>query len=230
MNPVSTQVLRLALAAAVAGASLGASANGQGGRDEGRDQGRDLSSDWWQWAVSIPAAVNPVLDASGQSCMVGQSGEVWFLAGSFGGVASRSCSVPEGVKLFLPVANSVNFDTPGVCGQVGNLSVAELRGFSATFINGLTQTSATIDSKPVRLRRIRSDVFPLALPTENIFTAPPDCVVPAGVYPRAVDDGYYALIDDLAVGEHTLQIAAAGANEFNLNVVYRLTVVRRDHR
>lgn len=186
--------------------------------------------EWWQWALSIPASVNPMIDTTGQNCMVGQRGSTWYLAGSFfGGSVSRSCSVPQGVKLFFPVANSVNFDTPGVCGQGGSLSVAELRGLSAAFVDGLTLVSATLDGAPVQsVRRIRSRVFPVVLPADNVFL--PLCAplpVPAAVYPRGVDDGYYAEIEPLSVGTHTLQIAASNDSGFNVNVVYMLTVVPR---
>ena len=43
----------------------------------------EWSNAWWQWAYSIPAPNNPVLDTTGANCDVGQSGQVWFLAGSF---------------------------------------------------------------------------------------------------------------------------------------------------
>ena len=46
---------------------------------------RELSAEWWQWALSIPSTHNPLLDPSGQDCMVGQRGDTWFLAGVFGG-------------------------------------------------------------------------------------------------------------------------------------------------
>src|SRR5581483_4222539 len=58
---------------------------------------------WWQWAFSIPAEQSPFLDPTGANCTVGQSGHVWFLAGTFIttnqtgmilGEADRSCIVP----------------------------------------------------------------------------------------------------------------------------------------
>src|SRR5262245_26501057 len=79
---------------------------------------KQLSAEWWQWALSIPAAENPQLDTTGGDCVVGQRGDVWFLAGTFGGgTVTRTCSVPEGTVLFFPVVNFVYFDSPNVCGQ-----------------------------------------------------------------------------------------------------------------
>lgn len=197
------------------------------------DDARDLQSAWWQWALSIPGPVNPMNDATGQACMVGQSGDTWFLSGSFnGGAASRSCSVPQGVRLFFPVANSINFDAPGICGQGNSISVADLRSFSAAFIDGLTQVEATLDGRRLNtVRRTRSKVFPVVLPGDNVFA--PFCgstPVPAAVYPRAVDDGFYGEIEHLGVGQHTLQLSASGAGGFSISVTYTLTVVPRDRR
>lgn len=226
MNHLPSTLLRvmsrLVLAAATVLAASPARANDGAAREGGT---------WWQWALSIPASVNPLVDATGQNCMVGQEGSTWYLAGNFfGGAASRSCSVPQGVRLFFPIANYVSFDTPGICGQGASKSVAELRADSAAFVDGLTVVSATLNSRPVRgIKRIRSHVFPVVLPADNLFVAPCSPLpVPAGVYPRGVDDGWYAEIEHLAPGVHTLQINAAGAGGFAISTVYTLTIVPRN--
>ena len=54
----------------------------------------EWSARWWQWALSIPAAVNPILDATGANCARDQVDDVWFLAGTFGGTVTRSCTIP----------------------------------------------------------------------------------------------------------------------------------------
>jgi hypothetical protein len=187
-----------------------------------------LSAEWQQWALSIPASSNPMLDPNGKNCMVGQHGSVWFLAGTFGGgLATRACTVPEDALLFFPVINAVNIDTPNVCGQgSASLTVKDLRSFSAAFIDGATNLSVLVDGKPIKdMRRVRSQVFAITLPEDNVFDAP--CTglgnVPAGIYSPAVDDGFYVGIE-LKAGSHTLRIQAAGAG-FTLDVTYNLTVV-----
>src|SRR5215471_4200380 len=37
------------------------------------------SVEWWQWAVSLPADVNPLLDETGELCAAAQRGAIWFL-------------------------------------------------------------------------------------------------------------------------------------------------------
>ena len=60
---------------------------------------------WWQWVDGIPQSANPMVDPTGASCGLGQSGQVWFLAGSPGGSYDRACTVPVGKGIFFPVAN-----------------------------------------------------------------------------------------------------------------------------
>ena len=191
---------------------------------------KDSSAEWWQWALSIPVSENPLLDETGEKCVVGQRGSEWFLAGNFaGGRTTRTCTVPEGKTLFFPVINSVNFDTPNVCGQGSQrIPVEDLRATSAAFIDGATNLSVEVDGEPIEdLRRVQSKVFEVALPEENVFDEP--CAelggVPAGIYSPAVDDGYYVRLSPLEVGDHTLRIRAKNPSaDFTLDVKYKLTV------
>ena len=137
----------------------------------GSESFKKLSAEWWQWALSIPTSENPQLDNTGEKCMVGQRGSVWFLAGVFGGgEATRICSVPEGKTLFFPIANAVNFNTPNVCGQgPENILVEDLRAFSAASIDGITEVSVELDGNSVGgVRRVQSKVFEVALPGDNV--------------------------------------------------------------
>jgi len=192
---------------------------------------KQLSGGWWQWVLSIPAADNPLADLTGEKCMLGQRGADWFLAGTFGAAsATRACSIPEDRTLFFPVVNFVAFDTPNACGQ-GPTPVPSsvYRGQAADFINGVANVSARVDGQPIKaLHRVQSQVFALALPKDNLFAAA--CAssggLPAGIYSPAVDDGIYVRIDQLAVGQHTLQIHAENPSQgFVLDVTYHLKVV-----
>src|SRR5262245_2009122 len=51
-----------------------------------------LSAAWWQWALSVPPGASPMFDTTGDKCMVGQHGSVWFLAGSYVGTVTRTCT------------------------------------------------------------------------------------------------------------------------------------------
>jgi hypothetical protein len=183
-----------------------------------------------QWAYSIPAPVNPLNDLTGQNCMVGQSGSTWYLVPFFGGVTgSRSCTIPHGVKLQALVAGAAYVYAPGYCGDVAGTPDSGLRAAIAGFTDTLKVT-VTLDGNRVKAKRVRSEVFATALPADNVFA--PFCgasPVPAGVY-RSVDDSYYAEVDDLKPGVHTLQLVATNGSSFNQNVVYTLNVLPRLRR
>src|SRR5215831_11039035 len=96
-----------------------------------------LTAQWWQWAFSIPAPQNPIIDPNGGNCMIGQRDSVWFLAGYTGGTTQRTCDIPGGTSLFFPVINQVYFNSPG-CGQDNvNLSVKFMRNFIGQSIDSV---------------------------------------------------------------------------------------------
>ena len=184
---------------------------------------------WVQWAYSIPLPVNPISDISGQNCMVGQNGSTWYLAPNFGGSGSRACTVPEGVKLQFAVSGASYVYAPGYCGDVAGTADRDLRAAIAGFTDSLT-VNVTFNGERVRAKRLRSEVFPTAVPADNVyglFCGPSP--VPAGIY-RTVDDSYYAEIDDLRPGVHTLQMVSSNSSGFNMNLVYTIKVMPRLRR
>jgi hypothetical protein len=186
---------------------------------------RELSAEWWQWALSIPAAESPILDETGAKCVLGQRGGTWFLAGNFGGPVVRDCSVPEGADLFLPIINAAFFDSPDTCGQgPDRIPIPVARAGLDADLDLARDVSLEIDGEPVpwKVRRARSRVFAVALPEGNLFGE--GCA--AGIYSPALSDGYWALIRALDVGEHTVTFhAEVPEAEFVIDVTYDLTVV-----
>lgn len=185
---------------------------------------------------SIPCTTafcpNPVIDTTGDYGVVGQHGDVWFLAGTFGGTVTRNVYVPEGTPIFFPVVNTVFFDSPNACGQDSvSLSVEEGRAAIAPAIDAAINLSATLDGKRVKIVREQSVVFALPMPKDNLleyFGVP--CA--QGIYSPAVDDGYYVLLKKLDAGSHTLHIHAEipprlpeRPGTFVTDVTYNLTVV-----
>lgn len=187
-----------------------------------------LSAEWWQWVLSIPPSVNPLLDTTGDNCMVGQHGTNFFLAGSWSGTVTRDCDIPQGAMLFFPVINEINFDTPGQCGQgPAPLPSSFYRSLSSAFVNGAANLSVTLDSKAVGpMHRTQSQVFDVTLPDDNIFAGACSPDLTGGVYSPAVDDGYYVRLNPLELGAHTLVIHAENPSAgFTLDVTYNLNVV-----
>ena len=68
----------------------------------------EWSKRWWRWALSFDDDDSPVTDPDGSQCAAGQSGPVWFLAGTYGTARTiRSCHVPAGKTLFFPLVNEL---------------------------------------------------------------------------------------------------------------------------
>jgi hypothetical protein len=195
-----------------------------------------LTAQWWQWSLSIPTSVNPSEDPTGQNCMVGQRDDVWFLAGIFsGGSATRTCSVPEGATLFFPAVSFVDFNTPNCPPGTQNKTAKQLQAEIQPAINNIHDVSVTIDGQDVKktlLRRVQSEPFELAFPTENLFgpdACGPGAPLAAGIYSPAVDGGDYVSVSPLSRGTHTIHFHAESDSNFfghvAQDVTYNLTVV-----
>ena len=61
---------------------------------------------YWHWQIGIPAKDNPINDPTGAKCAVGQSNSsspLFYLSFNNGGFTQRTCKVPAGKALFIPV-------------------------------------------------------------------------------------------------------------------------------
>jgi hypothetical protein len=191
--------------------------------EENESQLRELTAEWWQWAFSIPSSVNPLQDTSGEHCMVGQRGDVWFLAGTITGAqATRTCAVPEVAELFFPIANSF-FIAIDCEGSPTGETIQEARAAAASGLEGTQIVKAKLDGRPIaNVRRVQSEVFWAALPEDNIIDQFCNNSTPAGIYSPAVDDGFYVQLKPLSVGRHTLQFETTGT--VRQNITYTLNV------
>jgi hypothetical protein len=179
------------------------------------DVSQALQREWWQWAMSIPSATNPVYDKTGNRCGLAQRGDFWFLAGSTGGKVSRSCTIPQGVKLLVPVVNNVCFPDATIDAAT---CISETDGFIASY--GLGDVTLTVDGHDVAVEDVRdaSEWF-IAVDSNGLFGYKP------GVYKANIARGYWGIVDSAtwAPGStHTIEFAARGA--FSLAVTYKVTV------
>jgi hypothetical protein len=185
-----------------------------------------LAAKWWIWALSQPTSTNPLTDTTGAQCGNQQTGDVWFLAGTFntGGKEKRTCSVPAGTNLFFPLINVVDIEpqadhrTPAyVRGQVASVDVKNRA-------SNLTVTFDGIAIGPDVVQYEESPIFAVTLPDDNIFGGAA-AGAPGGVYEPCADAGYYALIKNALPGKHTLNFTGT-LGDFSLDVTYKLTVTQ----
>jgi hypothetical protein len=208
----------------------------------------EWAGEWWKWAVSFPegADTNPVQDETGDLCHLGQSGPVWFLAGTFGvtGV-ERDCTIPAGTAIFYPLANVAWVDFPG--DEI--VSDEEVSWIVADYMDTFCEARSTLDTfdmpifgeqaAPITARkqpvvRAQSPKVRADLPDGNIYGLPP------GTNERVIGEGYWVMLPPLTRGEHLLTLYGARCDPlvdeateeeiglekvFETEVTYHLTVV-----
>jgi hypothetical protein len=182
------------------------------------DTGR-LGQQWWQLAMSIPAAGHPLLDDSGKLCMVGQHGSTWFLntaAGPLDEPARTTCTIPEGMPIFFPLYAIICNPFPGETIQ-DNIAICKEAADAADILRLVIDGKVRND---LIQRRVRRSPFPVTLPAENLFG------YPAGIF-DSVHDGHFALIPPLPRGTHIVRArGGTSVDGFGFDVIYRLHIVR----
>jgi hypothetical protein len=195
---------------------------------------------WWQWSLSIPKDVNPMLDTTGANAALGQDGHVWFLAGIWGGNGTyvRTCNVPAGKALFFPIYNNIWVTTPGDYLPMGYDDPvdywADNEEWVRNYIGGLNAAvkilSIEIDGVPVPDPgyRVSSPAFAVTFPEDPVWDGIFDWGVEAGVpaWPTIDEGSCYLMLAPLSVGEHTIHFETWVSTDkvYDQDVTYHLTV------
>ena len=152
---------------------------------------------WWQWAYSIPRDVHPAYDDSGKYCAEGQSGPVWFLAGTFEHPAERYWTIPADKAILFPILNSEcsYAEFPGLNSE------EELLECAKQMQDSVVHLEASIDGVPVsglEQYRIQSSLFNLTLGQNNILE------LPTNTSTQAISDGNWLFLKPLSPGDHVI--------------------------
>jgi hypothetical protein len=163
----------------------------------GRSQ-EDWSRAWWQWAGSFGYDSSPIADRTGEHCTLKQSGNVWFLAGTYGTRRTiRACSVPRGKYLFFPLINYVVMPPVGrpiSCEAVTNEAAGMTEPVSTLILEIDGKRYENLDAHRQATREC-FDMGALAQPQVRVF-------------PSAAN-GYYVMLRPLPPGKHTLNFGGA---------------------
>ena len=153
----------------------------------------DLTAQWWRWAFDLP--VEPWLERDGDHCDQGQSGPVWFLAGTDGRFEPRrECSMPEGKHVLLPVINMIYY------GANEMADCAQLKQSVRQNNDRLSSAVVLIDGVPV------PDVERFRVATASCFRW--DEGKPISGTNMAASDGFWLLLPPLPAGRHTITVGA----------------------
>jgi len=180
---------------------------------EGKTIG-EWTTDWWRWALDQSAPNDAFTDSTGANANIGQSGPVFFVAGTTGGTASRTFTVPYDSYLLVPLVNAVNWAPSPTTEQ-------ELRDGIEAVIDLVDNLFASIDGVPV------ADLFSYreGSPLIKDLEAAPDNPFgnPAGLLGDAVADGYWLMLSPLGFGTHTIAFGG-GISEFEFAVAATDTI------
>jgi hypothetical protein len=178
-------------------------------------------SRWWNWSMSIPASEHPRENYTPQKCGNNQNGPVWFLADQLGGREERTCSIPEGKAIFVPL----------LVGECDYGSPPENNGNDAKTKQCATEgddygvVHASLDGIEIaKIDRVQSGFFNITKPiADNVYDNAP------GTF-RAFSDGYYLILKPLSPGNHTLDLKVSVLNpisdvyNYNADWTYHLIV------
>lgn len=226
----------------LAPAVFGSVQSGQAGKstqpNPNANQFGELSGVWWQWIFSFPSSTSPNFSNGLVDCSFGQythtrSNQIWFLAGSFGGPADRTCTtpIPHGISLFFPLLN-IAYDNINACDSTTpptTYGVQQLKQLAAAAQDNPQELHASVDGVPVPAYRAQSQVFSYTLPATDNFYQHFGCTVPGVNWPSTtsfpvVSDGYWVMLENLSPGPHVVKFGGIGNNGFSVDITYHLTV------
>jgi hypothetical protein len=154
-------------------------------------------------------------------------GNVWFLAGTFVGAVTRTCTVPHGKALFFPIVNAAFGAAVGDCEPTAPgvpCVVSVLRAAAEASMDSVT-LEASIDGVPLTNlndHRVQSPVFSVTVPEDNLVG------ISSGTYTPMVSDGYWLMLAPLSAGTHTIHfkgVVTGGVFDgFVSEVTYNLAV------
>jgi len=178
---------------------------------------------WWQWAVSLPNKINPIIDETGRYANMNQNGPVWFLAGTLGEnktpirmMPIRNCVVPTGKAILFPVINY----------EINQLEDPNLRTDQSMVkhviddINDIIAKEAIVDGNRIPAYRVQSspEVFPLDVCRDNWLDISPGLI-------KAAADGYWVFLKPLNTGKHEIYFHGSCSAGFrNSTATYNITV------
>ena len=157
---------------------------------------------WWNWTLSIPKGEHPRDDFTPEKCAANQGGPVWFLADHLGGREERTCHIPAGRAILIPILT-------GECGyEVPEVKNEEDMRDCATAGNEYGVIEATVDGvkiKDLESYRTQSGFFNSSIVENNIYDSP------SGNY-RAFADGYFLFLEPLPAGKHDVNLKVSVLN------------------
>lgn len=176
-----------------------------GGKPYGLSYSQHIQN-FWKWLIAIPSDGSPINDVTGEKCSTGQvntNSSVFYLAPSGGGKSERTCKVPEGKGLLIPVmlVEMSDKEMPGASVEALSKSAKE----DQDTVNSLNLKIDNTEYKYDNLTKYRThtEPFEVTFPKGGIFG-----ITEPGIS-KAVADGFYIITEPLSKGNHTVNFKSS---------------------
>jgi len=161
---------------------------------------------FWKWVLEIPANESPVNDRTGEKCANGQSNtnsSVFYLSMNNGGISERTCKVPVGKGLLIPVMQVEWSDK-----EAPGASVEELHKSAKKDQDSVNSLYLKMGDKEYKYKdlikyRTQTDVFEVVFPDNGIFG-----VIEGGIS-NVVADGFYIITEPLIKGNYSIHFKSS---------------------
>jgi hypothetical protein len=181
----------------------------------------DWSADWWRWILDGPKdPFSPVADKTGLLAYQHNFGSVFFLAGTDGGEAERYIVIPHNKPILVPMLNAFDVEGPKIPDAHSHDPKPLIDETIGAFLKSVTEVHLTIDGKDVVGKtngasyETVTGFFDAGKTTRGSYAE--SLGVPRGVelYPTKAA-GFYAMIENLPRGIHTISFGGSGKNPGN---------------
>jgi hypothetical protein len=185
----------------------------------------DWTIKFWQWLLSIPVSRNPAVDQTGEFCQEKQNDQpVFFLVFSGSGGADRTCSIPTGKAILIPI-NVVECSYAELPAAKTEEELHTCATEDESSNPGLSLSVDGREFKQLEKYRVHSRIFDFNLPSDHFL--------PAGDPgpSRAVSDGYWVILEPLPPGKHQINFRASLTDQttgiifYSDNLKYTIDVV-----
>ena len=152
---------------------------------------------WWQWCYSFPYNESPPRYYTEKFSLFERfQGKIWFLAGTYGGKAQRTCTISSKTSIFFPIINDIiSFHTDPQL-----RTDAELIQYAKNDLDHIRLISANLDGiniSNLKSFRVLSNLFSVKIPQEGN-----DMIWREST---AVSDGFWLFVKPLSPGNHILK-------------------------
>ena len=180
---------------------------------------------WWQWLLSTPRSINPVVDRTGEYAYVNQPpNDIYFLVGKVadedGNLPSRFCRIPTGRAILFPIINceASQLECPELNTPQGLVERVQREE------NTIIKKDCVVNGSKIPPQRIKSDplIFELKMDKENVFN------VKGGGSTYASSDGYWVFLKRLPIGRHVISFnGSCEYGRLNSGAIYHLDVTSK---